>query len=268
MIRHPESDEEVADLDHVDPELAVLISRLNESCDVVEDREDSGVHDFQEVWIPAAEGQGALDRREAAHRYPEMLPVSAAVPEEAVATTKRQDLPEELEELGLSFQSALFPGLKRPGEKQEGPEIGLSKTETTEGRISMLSVLGLASLAISIFLGAIWYGSQMNMKIENLNKTVVHLEQQAVENRASIQETEQELGNIVRLHEENGQSIQKIERVLEDTRLSTIADIEILNKQIGDLRDVSVGIDIQEPPVPTLKPSRDLGGKPGLFRRP
>lgn len=259
VIRHPESDEKVADLDHVDPDLAVLISQLNESSAVIDDMEDTGVDDFQEVWRPIAEGQGGLDHQKPPYDYPGMLHGASALPEEKAATTKRQELPEELEELGHSFQSALFPGLNRPGENQESPETGLPRNGTSEGRTSRLSALGLASLATLIILGAIWFGSQINMKIVDLNKTVAHLERQVLESRVSIQETDQKLGNIVQLREENGQSIQKIGRVVEDLKLSTTADIEALNEQVGDLRDASVESGIPKPPVPTLKPSQDWG---------
>lgn len=260
MTRHPESSEKAADPDHVDPELTVLVSRLNESSAEIDDMEDAGAEGLQEMWRPIAEGRGGPVRQETPGNQPEMLHVASANTEEAAAAPKRRELPEELEELGHSFHSALFPGLNRPGGKQQVPEeTGTSKTGASEGRISGKSALGMASFVVLVILGGVWFGSQMNMKILDLSKNLADLERQILESRASIQQTEQELGNIVQLQDENGQSIQRIERVVEDLRQSTKVDIEAFSEQLENLRDVSVVSDIHEAPAPAIEPSREWG---------
>lgn len=259
-MRHPESDEKVVDPDNEDPELAVLISRLNESSAENDDTEDADVDGFQEVWGSGAEGLVGPDLQEAPGDCPEISNAVVAMHEGEAAAPKRQDLPEELEELGHSFQSALFPGLNRSGQKRDAPEeTNPSRTGTDEGGASRLSMLGIASIAVLTVLGAVWFGSQMNMKIVNLNKTVAHLEQQVLEGRASIQKTEQALGNIMRLHEENGESIQRIERAIAGLKLSTEADIGRLGEQIEGLRNASAETDIPMPLVPVLEPSQVWG---------
>ena len=108
-------------------------------------------------------------------------------------------------------------------------------------------------------LGAVWFGSRMNMKIGNLNETVTHLERQVSEGRASMQTALQEIGVIVRLHKENRQTIQKIERGVAGLKLSTKADFETLREQVGDLREASTASDVQGRSVPTLEPTGDWG---------
>jgi len=241
--------EKVAEFDEIDPNLRAIISRLNESSAVIDDTEvaDSIAPNVAE--IASDEVRASHDRQEVPHKYSDKTHVAA--------------LPEELEELNHSFQSALFPGRNTPDEIHGRAKAHPSNAATAEGQTSRASSLGVLVLAILIILGAsgaIWHGSRVDREIGNLSQTVDRLERQLRESHSHYtQQMDYEIRKLHQLQLATRQSTQQIEQAVKDLKLAMAAGIEALSGQMKDLQDSGAGIGASVSPVTALKPSPTWG---------
>jgi len=175
------------------------------------------------------------------------------------AAAHRQDIPHELLELDHSFQHALFADVQNsaPVERQ-APEVG--KPQQSHGRAPGLT--GSLALVMLLALGALWYGLRIDTKFMALEESLTQLSRETQRNSSTVEKSGQELSSIIERQQQNNQSIQKIERLVEELRQSKETELARLGEQIEALQQADAVAEPAVPPIPAAEPEPEPKPEP------